>query len=109
MRNIFYRKWRSFHSEHLVGRKLKFISWFNKKFPAKYCWADCVAWSYSPTRFNPFKLDRSRACEIESKEHYTGLCYCGEWNEGKCFVALPKEEQEKTKEESKLQEAELPF
>jgi len=78
--------------------KIKFVSWFNDRYRGKYCWADCVAWAYSK-RLNPFKIDSSKGCEIESKEHSTNLCYCGGWKDGKCFALLPKEEQEKIRKE----------
>jgi len=76
---------------------MKFINWFYKKFPGKYCWTDCVSWAYASERWNPFKIDRPTGCATESKEHPTKACYCGCWMNGKCWDLLSKEEQEKIK------------
>lgn len=78
----------------MLSIKLKFVRWFHSKFPAKYCWADCVAWAYSRNRFNPFRIDKATACDLESREGDNGMCYCGGWNKGQCFDKLSKEERE---------------
>lgn len=107
------RYWIKFHSKRLVGLKLKIATWLDKKYPGKYCWAACVAWAYNYDSLNPFKIDSSKACKIESITHPHKLCYCGGWENGKCFALLPKEEQkeiiEKLEKESKESPAELPF
>ncbi len=107
------RIWITFHKKHLDYRKLKFISWFHSKFPGKYCWADCVMWSMHPYKFNPFRVDKSKACEIESIEHDCKACYCGGWDNGKCWDLLPKEERESIKaereKEYQLMKDDLPF
>lgn len=79
--------------------KLRFISWFHKLFPAKYCWGDCVAWAYDHKRFNPFKIESAEGCKEESKTHSTNMCYCCGWENGKCWEKLPKEEKEKRQAE----------
>ena len=87
--------WFRFHQKRLEKNKLKFVSWFHSKFTDKYCWADCVGFSFNPTRFNPFKIESAKGCETESKEHDTLMCYCGGWQDGKCWDKLSKEEKEK--------------
>ena len=94
--------WYHFHGKHLQKRKLHFISWFDEKYPGKYCWADCVAWSFNTSAFNPFKIDSSRACEIESETIECGSCYCGGWNQGKCWDLLSKEERKAILAEKEL-------
>ncbi len=86
--------WRRFHAKYLERRKLNFIRWFHSKFPDKYCWADCVSWSYSPYKFNPFRIDSAKGCQIESTTHSTNSCYCGGWNNGKCFDKLTQAEKD---------------
>lgn len=112
MKRKLKRWWSIFHSDHLRERKLKIAAWVDKKYPGKYCWADCVIWAYSPYKFNPFKIDKSDACKKESIEHSCKLCYCGGWNNGVCFALLPQEERDRlTAEyhaESKL-ETEITF
>lgn len=100
--------WRKFHAKYLERRKLNFIRWFHSKFPAKYCWADCVSWSFSPYKFNPFSIDSAKGCKAESKEHSTGFCYCGSWNKGKCFDLLPESEKNKIRNEN-TETLDLPF
>lgn len=92
-----YRIWCQFHEKKLEHKKLKFVRWFSALFPGKYCWADCVSWSFSRGRFNPFRIDGTKGCEIESKEHSTGHCYCGGWQDGQCWDKLSKAEQDKIK------------
>ena len=87
------RMWFQFHSDRLVKLKLKFVSWFDAKYPGKYCWDDCVAWAYSPRRFNPYKIENSKGCETESKTHDTESCYCGGWVNGKCYALLTEQEK----------------
>lgn len=77
----------------MIRFKLRFIGWFHSKFPAKYCWADCVSWAYSK-RWNPFKIDKAKACEIESVTHSCEQCYCGAWNRGKCWDLISEKERE---------------
>lgn len=78
----------------MLTKKLKFIRWFHSLFPGKYCWTDCVAWAYSKTRWNPFKIDGSKGCEVESIEHQVKACYCGSWKDGKCWEKLPQIERD---------------
>ena len=85
--------WYHFHGKHLQKRKLRFVTWLDKKYPGKYCWADCVSWSIDTGAFNPFKIDRSGGCLLESIEHSTGACYCGAWIDGKCFDLLSEQER----------------
>lgn len=93
--------------------KLKVASLLHSMFPGKYCWADCVVFAFSNTRWNPFKIDSAKGCEIESKEHSTKMCYCGGWNNGQCWDKLPKKEQERIRAEIKKEMAnepeDLPF
>lgn len=86
------KKWMQFHNKHLVKRKLHFVAWFDKKFPGKYCWADCVSWAFDWRCFNPFKIGRAEGCKIES-EQYPHCCYCGKWSNGKLWQGLSKEER----------------
>lgn len=106
-----YKKlWYHFHGKYLQKRKLKFIQWFYSKFPGKYCWADCVAWSFSATRFNPLKVDSSRGCMIESVTHDSGMCYCSGWNKGQCYDLLSEAEKRAVKEEYKeVDLTQIPF
>lgn len=102
MKRKIQRWWRIFHATHLLKSKLKFIGWFHDRFKGKYCWADCVAWAYNPSQFNPFKAGTSKGCKIESKQHDTKMCYCGGWNNGVCWDTLPKQEQERQIKEREL-------
>lgn len=88
------------------------MQWFHSKlYPGKYCWADCVSWAFSPTRFNPFEIQTSGGCEVESKEHEHEACYCGSWYKGVCFDTLSKKEQQAIRDEQKkeLENEKLPF
>lgn len=84
--------YRIFAKLKLENGKLKFIRRFASLFVGKYCWADCVAWAFSATRFNPFKIEPSKGCEIESADKKT--CYCGGWADGKCVEKLSETEIE---------------
>lgn len=99
--------WRNFHDKHLQKRKLSFVSKFHHKHKGQYCWADCVAWAFNYSRFNPFRIDKSKSCEIESQTHETEMCYCGGWEKGKCWDLLSKPEQEKRLEEAELNKVSL--
>ena len=79
--------------------KLKFITWwFSLKInKGKYCWTDCVHWSYSSTRYNPFKIDSSSACERDSVGP-DGACYCGQWFDGNCWDKLNIQQQNEYRE-----------
>ncbi len=89
-----------FHRKYLQDIKLTFVQWFHSKlYPGKYCWADCVGWAFSPTRFNPYDIESSKGCEAESKEHECETCYCGSWHKGVCFDTLTKKEQQKVRDE----------
>lgn len=102
--------WLPLHKKLFEKLKLKFITWFHSKFPGKYCWADCVSWSFSPYRFNPFKVDSTKACEIESINHSTGGCYCGNWSNGKCWDKLSVQEKEEFINNNKsMHPDDLPF
>lgn len=102
------RYWRRLHAKMFVSLKLKFIDWFYDKFSGKYCWADCVAWAYNSGRFNPFNIDKSLGCEEESKTHPCESCYCGIWNNGRCYSSLSEEEKEEMFKNSPVSE-DLPF
>lgn len=67
--------------------KLKFITWFDGVFKNKYCWADCVAWSFGK-RWNPFKIEKG--CRHESE----APCYCGRFYKGKAIDEMTVEEFE---------------
>lgn len=99
MRIKIRRAWHVFYDKYLSKRKLRFVQWWDDKYPGKYCWADCVSWAFNPYSFNPFKIADSGACEIESKEHQHKMCYCGGWDNGVCFAKLPTEEQKKITDE----------
>lgn len=106
------RWWFRFHKKRLEKKKLQFISWFHSKFPGKYCWVDCVAWSFNPRKFNPFRVDSAKACQTESETHDTLMCYCGGWQEGKCWDKLTAQEKENiTNNEKVVQKLmdDLPF
>lgn len=88
------RAWYRFHKKHLKKRKLRFVYWFDKKFPGKYCWADCVSWAFNSGAFNPFKIGNAQACKTESEiDAYYHQCYCGGWSKGKCWALLTDEER----------------
>jgi hypothetical protein len=94
------KHWYKFFKKRKIEKhKLKFVSWFDNLFKGKYCWTDCVSFAFSPERFNPFRIESSKGCEIESIKHQHKLCYCGGWQNGKCFAKLSKEEQNKIREE----------
>lgn len=101
-------KWMQFHDKHLQKMKLQFADWFHKKFPGKYCWADCVSWANDWRRFNPFKIHNSTACERESFWEPPYTCYCGAWNNGKCYDLLSEKEKEALDPKENLTD-ELPF
>jgi hypothetical protein len=86
--------WRKFHEKRLYKAKLGFISWFHPRYPGKYCWADCVSWAISPYKFNPFRIDNAVGCKNESETHSTRSCYCGGWNNGKCFDLLTEKQKQ---------------
>jgi hypothetical protein len=91
--------------------KLRFVQWWYKVNPGKYCWADCVSFVFSPKRFNPFKIDKATCCKEESIQT-EGMCYCGQFNYGICFQELSKQEKEQMiTDRLKAQELidELPF
>jgi hypothetical protein len=88
--------------------KLKFVYWLNKKFPGRYCWADCVAWAFSKRR-NPFKISDSSGCKRESETHSSDSCYCGGWVKGKCFDLLSEKEQAALRIKHLETESEMPF
>lgn len=80
----------------MVLPKIKFVTWFSRLFPGKYCWTECVSWAYSSSAFNPFKIEKSNGCRTESLDKES--CYCGQWYKGKCFSLLSDEEQKKIAE-----------
>ncbi len=82
--------------------KLKFIIWFHSFFAGKYCWAECVAWAYSPTRINPFLIQKSFPCAQESEDDQIQACYCGSWQNGVCFDTLSKKQQEMKRAEMRI-------
>ena len=106
-------EWRRFHSKYLQSVKLSFVSRLHRARPGKLCWADCVAWAYSPHRFNPFRIDNAKGCAAESLTHMNRSCYCGIWNDGTCFDLLPKSERDaliKQAQDSRTDcEDDLPF
>ena len=89
------KKWRKFHSKYLERLKFKYVEWLDRSFPGKYCWADCVCWAISSSRLNPFKIDSSQGCNIESITHPCKLCYCGGWQNGRCWDLMTQEERDK--------------
>lgn len=89
----------------ILKLKIRFITWFHSLFPGRYCWADCVAWAYS-NKWNPFKIMRSRPCEIDSLDNKS--CYCGSWQDGKCWNNLSKEEKEIFSQQGEVTEG-MPF
>lgn len=116
MKLLLKLKWQVRLNRLLGGEKykMKFVTWWDKKFPGKYCWADCVSWAFAYDRWNPFKIESSRGCEIESKtDGLYKMCYCGGWKDGICFAKLPKEEQLRIRQESDAErkqiEDDLPF
>lgn len=82
MKTKLMKQWYIFHGKYMVLPKLKFILWFTKRFPGKYCWAECVSFAYGSGQWNPFKVMDSKGCEAASKKEMA--CYCGQWCEGKC-------------------------
>lgn len=104
------KMWGRLHAKFLVNKKIRFISLFHAKRPGKYCWADCVAWAYNSGRFNPYRIDKSVGCEFESLTHDSKMCYCGGWNNGKCWDSLSTEEKDKVIAENKIELPEgVPF
>ncbi len=99
MRTIKYKALRIFHRDYIADKKLKFVQWWDRINPGKYCWADCVSWAFDPEQWNPFKIGGSEGCEIESIEHEHEICYCGGWNKGVCFATLPQSERDRIKAE----------
>lgn len=90
--------WYRIHEKRIEKKKLKFVKWFHSLQPHKYCWTDCVAFAYSPTRLNPFKIDNSIGCKIESESNCEN-CYCGSWYKGECWDKMSKEKQNKIKQD----------
>jgi hypothetical protein len=80
------------HDYRIRPFKLWFVAILNDRWPERYCWADCVAFAFSPERYNPFKIECSTGCIIESKD--MKACYCGQFADGKCFGRLSEAEQE---------------
>lgn len=108
MKYILRRFWKRFHQKFLENKKLRFASWWFDRDRSKYCWADCVMWAFSQYRFNPWKIDTSKGCELESKDHQCKACYCGIWQDGICDPEPPIA-FEVTKEELQQAVDELPF
>lgn len=64
-------------------------------FPARYCWADCVAYSISCERFNPFKIDGCEGCRADSIKQ--GTCYCGAWCNGVTWSGMSEAERDEAR------------
>jgi hypothetical protein len=105
--------WLRFHKKYIEKKKLKFVRWFHYLAPHKYCWADCVAYSFTASRFNPFRIDNEKGCKAESETHMNKSCYCGSWQNGKCWDKLPQCEKDEYKRQIEVYNSthkdELPF
>lgn len=75
--------------------KLALANRLHTAFPARYCWADCVAYSVSSERANPFKIDGCAACKSESLEK--GACYCGAWCNGVTWSSMSEAERDEAR------------
>jgi hypothetical protein len=84
--------WKRFHAKFLESKKLKFVRLLNHYFPNRFCWTDCVAWSYNSESFNPFSIDRPIGCRIDSQKNEA--CYCGQFVKGKCWSELSESQKE---------------
>lgn len=71
--------------------KLALANRLHTAFPARYCWADCVAYSVANYRLNPFKIDGCEGCKAESVEK--GACYCGAWCNGVTWGGMSEAER----------------
>lgn len=71
--------------------KLAIATRLHNASPARYCWADCVAYSVSSERANPLKIDGGAACKSESLEK--GACYCGAWCKGVTWSSMSEAER----------------
>ena len=109
MKRKLLRWYFKFHDKRLQKLKLDLAQVLFDNNKGKYCWADCVSYSFAPFRFNPFKIESSRGCEIESKEHDTNMCYCGGWENGVCYDKLTQDEKDKMQIEIKSVSKEIPF
>ena len=72
--------------------KLAVASRLHDAFPARYCWADCVAYSVSSERVSPFRIDGCQGCKAESIEQ--GACYCGAWCNGATWSSMSEAERD---------------
>lgn len=75
--------------------KLALASRLHEAFPARYCWADCVAYSVSSYRANPLKIDGCKGCKAESIEQ--GACYCGAWCNGVTWSSMSEAERDEAR------------
>jgi len=98
LKTVAIRLWVRFHDGFLRAQKLRLAQFLHDKFPARFCWADCVSYAYGVFYFNPLKIQGCKGCKIESEQNTA--CYCGQWCNGRLWRDLTPTEQSEARGEA---------